>query len=197
MARRDSDAIRRGALEEKFKHRLIGAIVLTALAVIFVPMIFNGSETERRSYTTDIPPAPVTSPARSISVHDLKAEMQARRRDNTAALPVEIRDDTDYAQSDDSILDQNGLPIGWSLQVASFRDQENALNLRRDIRSFGHGGYVLKSHTNEGLFYQVLVGPSLDRTALMRAGEVLAAQMDLEVQIVRYRVEDDRNQVGG
>jgi hypothetical protein len=42
-----------------------------------------------------------------------------------------------------------------------------------------------------------LVGPSLDRTALMRTGEALAAQMDLAVQIVRYRVEDDRNQVGG
>ena len=197
MARRDSGVIRRSALQEKFKHRLIGAIVLMALAVIFVPMIFSGSETERRSYTTDIPPAPGITPAQSISVLDLKAEMQARRRDNTATLPVEIRDDTDYAQLDDPILDQNGLPIGWSLQVASFRDRENALNLRRDIRSLGHGGYVLKSHTNEGLFYQVLVGPSLDRTALMRTGEALAAQMDLAVQIVRYRVEDDRNQVGG
>lgn len=70
MARRDSDVIRRSALDEKFKHRLIGAIVLMALAVIFVPMIFSGSETERRSYTTDIPPAPGITPAQSISVLD-------------------------------------------------------------------------------------------------------------------------------
>jgi len=31
----------------------------------------------------------------------------------------------------------------------------------------------------------------------MKAGEALAAEMDLAAQIVRYRVEDDKNQIGG
>jgi hypothetical protein len=47
------------------------------------------------------------------------------------------------------------------------------------------------------LFFQVLVGPSLDRNALLKVGQQLSAEMDLSVQIVRYRVEDDSNQVGG
>ena len=184
-------------MEDRFKHRLVGAIVLTALAVIFIPMIFSGNEIERQTYRAEVPPAPGIKPGRSVSVRDLKAEMRARERASTARMPLELRDETPYDQSEPPILDQNGLPIGWSLQVASFRDRENAVNLRRQIRALGHGSYVLKNRTNEGLYYQVLVGPSLDRTALMKAGEALAAEMDLAAQIVRYRVEDDKNQIGG
>ena len=71
------------------------------------------------------------------------------------------------------------------------------MKLRASIRLLGHGSYVLRSLTNEGLFFQVLVGPSLDRNALLKVGQQLSAEMDLSVQIVRYRVEDDSNQVGG
>ncbi|MEL0093798.1 MAG: SPOR domain-containing protein, partial [Pseudomonadales bacterium] len=93
--------------------------------------------------------------------------------------------------------DQNGLPVGWSLQVASFRDRDNATALRKEIRALGHGAYVLLNRTNEGQFYQVLVGPSLDQAALSQAGQEIADSLGLSVQIVRYRVEDDARQIGG
>jgi len=69
--------------------------------------------------------------------------------------------------------------------------------LRSEIRDLGHGAYVLLNRTNEGQFYQVLVGPSLDQEGLSQAGQDIADKMGLTVQIVRYRVEDDARQIGG
>ncbi|MFB0905510.1 MAG: SPOR domain-containing protein [Pseudomonadales bacterium] len=184
-------------METKLKYRMVGILVLTALAVIFVPMIFSGSEQDRDAYMAEIPKGPSFGQGRRISVIDLQAEMRSRERESAAAMPVDKVDQADYADQPAKILDQNGLPIGWSLQVASFRDQENAVRLRASIRQLGHGSYVLRSLTNEGLFFQVLVGPSLDRNALLKIGQQLSAEMDLSVQIVRYRVEDDSNQLGG
>ena len=184
-------------METKLKYRIVGIVVLTALAVIFIPMIFNGSEQDRDTYMAEIPAGPGYGQGRRVSVIDLQAEMRERERESTARLPAQMIDQTDYTDAAGRILDQNGLPIGWSLQVASFRDQENAVRLRASIRRLGHGCYVLRSLTNEGLFFQVLVGPSLDRNALLKVGQQLSTEMDLSVQIVRYRVEDDSNQLGG
>jgi cell division septation protein DedD len=61
----------------------------------------------------------------------------------------------------------------------------------------GHKSYILESRTNKGLFYQVLVGPSLDRASLLKIGYDLSEKLNLEIQITRYRVEDDLGQVGG
>jgi len=55
----------------------------------------------------------------------------------------------------------------------------------------------LLNRTNEGQFYQVLVGPSLDQEGLSQVGQDIADKMGLTVQIVRYRVEDDARQIGG
>jgi DedD protein len=184
-------------LETKLKYRMVGILVLTALAVIFIPMIFSGSEHDRDTYLAEIPKGPGFGQGRRVYVIDLQAEMRARERESAARMPLDKIDQTDYTEQPGQILDQNGLPIGWSLQVASFRDQDNAVKLRASIRLLGHGSYVLRSLTNEGLFFQVLVGPSLDRNALLKVGQQLSAEMDLSVQIVRYRVEDDSNQVGG
>ena len=184
-------------METKLKYRLVGILVLTALAVIFIPMIFSGSEQDRDAYLAEIPKGPGFKQGRRVSVIDLQAEMRARERESASRMPLDKIDQTDYVDEPGQILDQNGLPIGWSLQVASFRDQDNALRLRASIRLLGHGSYVLRSLTNEGIFFQVLVGPSLDRNALLEVGQQLSAEMDLSVQIVRYRVEDDSNQVGG
>jgi len=184
-------------LEEKLKHRIVGAVVLTALAVIFIPMIFDGSEQAREAYRVEIPTGPGFKRDTRISVAEIQTEMRSRERASAAKMPLEVVDQADYSEQSGRILDQNGLPIGWSLQVASFRDQENAVRLRAKIRALGHGSYVLRSATNEGLFFQVLVGPSLDRDQLRQTGQALASELDLAVQIVRYRVEDDANQIGG
>ena len=182
-------------METGLKRRLVGAIVIAAVAVIFIPLILDGTEEERLAVIEEIPPAPTFDFREQIAVSEIQATMESRRRANAASMPQERASKDDEAESE--LLDQNGLPVGWSLQVASFRDRDNAVSLRSEIRELGHGAYVLLNRTNEGQFYQVLVGPSLDQEGLSQAGQDIADKMGLTVQIVRYRVEDDARQIGG
>ncbi len=182
-------------METGLKRRLVGAIVIAAVAVIFIPLILDGTEEERLAVIEEIPPAPTFDFREQIAVSEIQATMESRRRANAASMPQERASKDDEAESE--LLDQNGLPVGWSLQVASFRDRDNAIVLRSEIRELGHGAYVLLNRTNEGQFYQVLVGPSLDQEGLSQAGQDIADKMGLTVQIVRYRVEDDARQIGG
>ncbi len=182
-------------METGLKRRLVGAIVIAAVAVIFIPLILDGTEEERLAVIEEIPPAPTFDFREQIAVSEIQATMESRRRANAASMPQERASKDDEAESE--LLDQNGLPVGWSLQVASFRDRDNAVSLRSEIRELGHGAYVLLNRTNEGQFYQVLVGPSLDQEGLSQAGQDIAEKMGLTVQIVRYRVEDDARQIGG
>ena len=182
-------------METGLKRRLVGAIVIAAVAVIFIPLILDGTEEERLAVIEEIPPAPTFDFREQIAVSEIQATMESRRRANAASMPQERASKDDEAESE--LLDQNGLPVGWSLQVASFRDRDNAIVLGSEIRELGHGAYVLLNRTNEGQFYQVLVGPSLDQEGLSQAGQDIADKMGLTVQIVRYRVEDDARQIGG
>ena len=184
-------------METGLKRRLVGAIVIAAVAVIFIPLILDGTEEERLAVIEEIPPAPTFDFREQIAVSDIQAAMESRRRANAASMPQERASKDHEAESESQLLDQNGLPVGWSLQVASFRDRDNAVALRSEIRELGHGAYVLLNRTNEGQFYQVLVGPSLDQEGLSQAGQDIADKMGLTVQIVRYRVEDDARQIGG
>ncbi|MGH1486078.1 MAG: SPOR domain-containing protein [Cellvibrionaceae bacterium] len=49
-------------LDEKLKQRLVGASVLIALAIIFLPSFFHKDERVSIDTTTQIPPAPVIAP---------------------------------------------------------------------------------------------------------------------------------------
>jgi len=185
-----------GIVELKLKQRLMGMIVVASLAIIFLPMLFDGSNEERLRLTTTIPEAPEISVER-VSVAEIRAGMQSLEADSAARLPTEVIDHREYPASDTLTMDENGLPVGWSLQVASFKSSEKARLLRSEIRDIGHKSYILESLTNKGLFYQVLVGPSLDKTSLQETGEELAEKLKLTTQITRYRVEDELGQVGG
>jgi DedD protein len=183
-------------VELKLKQRLMGMIVVASLAIIFLPMLFDGSNEERLRLTTTIPKPPEISVER-VSVAEIKAGMQSLEASSAAKLPTEVVDHREYPASQSLTLDENGLPVGWSLQVSSFKDNQKARRLRAEIRDLGHKSYILESLTNKGLFYQVLVGPSLDKSRLEKTGEELAEKLNLTTQITRYRVEDDSGQVGG
>ena len=45
-------------METGLKRRLVGAIVIAAVAVIFIPLILDGTEEERLAVIEEIPPAP-------------------------------------------------------------------------------------------------------------------------------------------
>ena len=54
-------------LDNVYKQRMVGALVLVALAVIFLPMLFS-REDEQRHVTVDVPSAPQAAAMPQVQV---------------------------------------------------------------------------------------------------------------------------------
>ncbi len=194
-------------MEVRLKQRAIGAIVLTALAIIFLPMLLEGSAEERARLTAVIPEPPRID-LKVVTIQDITARMEAMAQESAAGVPgaidyVEVAEEevTDFLPPADGkaepSFDQNNLPVSWSLKLGSFKSQENALNLRTTLRGADFKTYIIRGTTEEGPIFRVYVGPMLDRGRLAVIGREIETKFDLKGRIVRYRIEDDAGQLGG
>ena len=87
--------------------------------------------------------------------------------------------------------------MSWSIQLGSFKSRDNAINLRATLRDQNYRTYILHARTNEGEVYRVFVGPMVSKGALAELGEEIEGKLQLKGRIVRYRIEEDLDQLGG
>ena len=183
-------------MEARLKQRTVGAVTFAAIAIIVLPMLLDGSSSDRERVVTSIPAAP-DIPITEISVADIRDRMNASERASTARLPREIVDDSPSLDAEPFTLDQNKLPVSWTLQVASFKEQDNAVRLRQQLRDNGNHSYILHADTSGGETYRVFVGPMIDRDALLEIATKIEVDFKLKGQLRRYSVADDLGQLGG
>lgn len=185
-------------MENKLKQRVTGAVILTALAIIILPMLLDGSAEDRARVIASIPEPPEIE-LRSLTVNDVKERMEAMEAQSAARMPEMVEETTDFeAAAPEALnLDDNDLPVSWSLQLASFKNPENALRLRESLRESEFRTYIIQAKTDDGEVYRVFVGPMLQKSRLAAIGEELETRFDLKGKIVRYRLEDDKGQLGG
>ena len=184
-------------MTERGRYRIVGAMILGALAVIFLPMLFDGAGMERR----EVPPMPVAGDVLEAPVERLDTaaeewsfvdEVRRRREDGTddlLGLPrheAVTDEDLAAAVAAGPTLDASGAPRAFSVQLASFADGENAERLRRTLLEDGFEAYVTRSREDDRLLHRVAVGPSVDPGAARRLRDELAERYDLDGLVVRY-----------
>ena len=170
-------------MDDGLKQRIIGAIVLLALAVIFIPLIFDRekiSPVDKRSF---IPPVPHidlkavdTAKASRISV-PVKSEQ-------VIFLPNELTpiDDT----PDVSGLAESGIPNAWVLQVASFLHQQHADELRDDLIAAGYTVYTRNVSLPKGPVVRVYIGPKLDKNRLLEDKRKIEQKYKMQSLILKF-----------
>jgi DedD protein len=183
-------------VETRLKQRVIGAVVLIALAIIVLPMLLDGSAEDRARIDASIPEPPRID-LESLSVEDIDRRMQIMEQTSAEQLPKMVEDKGPARPAEELALDANNLPVSWSLQLGSFSKPENALSLRDTLRAAEFHAYIIQARTPEGEMYRVLVGPMLQKSRLAAVGEEIESRFDLKGQIVRYRIGDDVGQLGG
>ncbi|MCB1646494.1 MAG: SPOR domain-containing protein [Pseudomonadales bacterium] len=185
-------------MDARLKQRVVGAIVLTTLAIIILPMLLDGTADDRARVIANIPDPPVID-LESMSVDDIERNMRIMEQASSQQLPAMVPDTTPYeeAPAEEFGLDKNALPVSWSLQLASFQNPQNALKLREELREAAYRSYILQAHTDNGETYRVYVGPMVQRAKLEEIAMTLKSSMNLDGQIVRYKLEDDKGQLGG
>ncbi len=195
-------------IEERLRERLVGAVVLTAVAVIFVPMVFEGRSgndqapmaRSQAGFTSSILPAdhpsrtadvvevePAVGP---ISAHDEPSQDLAPDRGsqvrglnrNTKRSPKLPEAET---LSDRASVDASR--AGWVVQLASFSREANAKILRAKLVARGFGAFIEKTTTTRSSMYRVRVGPTSGRQQAQDLRAALQQAVSLQGVVVRYR----------
>ncbi|MGL6159356.1 SPOR domain-containing protein [Microbulbifer sp.] len=212
MASRDFDLakhgpVRRARLNDGFKQRIVGALVLAALAVIFLPTLFDREGARYIDATSQIPPAPdiqpieiaeprpVTDAAPAPAPEDAfqpelveqPSRPPAPPEKNVAQKPA-AESETPAAQKDDPpILDARGLPVAWVVQVASYSDEARAERLRTRLMDEGYKAYTRGVTTDKGRFVRVFVGPKVSEADARGAKRELDQLLDAQTLVLRFK----------
>lgn len=175
-------------MTERMRYRLTGAIFLIALAVIALPMLFDGAGIEPDA----LPPMP--------PVEAVTEEVEAPVLDEDAlAEAVELREGVDDEGFDREAGTRIGEPAlvdadassdapveSWAVQVASFSEQTNAVNLRDRLRADGYAAFLSESKRGNGRSTRVAVGPVIERSEAERLRGELAGRYAAQALVVRF-----------
>lgn len=172
-------------LDDGLKQRLVGAIALLALAVIFLPVLFDRDPIVPVDRTSQIPPPP------EIVTVEIERPEQPDVVD-LAPAPETMYEPTEEDQVIELGIEAPGLtaagvPKSWVLQVASFRDQSHAERLRDKLLDKDYPAYTRKADYKNGSIYRVYVGPKLDKAALSEEKEKIDSQFELESMILEFK----------
>jgi len=208
-------------LDKGLKQRMVGALVLLALAVIFLPMLLT-REDELRQVVVDAPAMPQAPSMPQIEMQPVTvpepqvlpqepvpdepiAELPgtpaeaAPAPESVAGSPVPVEpaaaapppsapppaQASAPVQAPVSRLDANGVPVSWSVQLASLSSRSGAENLQKTLRSQGYNAYI---RSVDGM-NRVFVGPLIERLEADRLRDQLNRQHKLKGFVVRFQPE--------
>ena len=195
-------------MEQKLKERLVGAAVLVAIAVIFIPIILNDSQETESISGSNIPEKPETNfNSRIIPVieNDEKAllntiesmsvgseENQNKNEQDIVAEKVVSDNDKiadDISAKKEAIEDEVKVDVGlsaWIVQLGSFTDEDNAQSLNEKLRKAGYPAFVEPLKKNGKISYRVRVGPEIKRSEADLLLKNLKDKMNLDGIVVNY-----------
>lgn len=178
------------------KQRLVGAVVLVALGVIFIPMLLEGPEQPVVPPLSDMPaPANLPEPGRLgefPAPEEVAPEPPQAVLDDAgdskvpSSAPVPVTPDANPPASDAGAGADVKPLQSWVVQVGSFSGRENALALRQRLRTAGFATQVEKVVLENGTTYRVRVGPFLQRAQADDAQRRLQGEFQLAGRVMRY-----------
>lgn len=191
---------------DQLKQRIVGAIVLVALGVIFIPMILNRDDNNSGITGTNIPPKPpVLSRLSDQSLPDpppVPAQPEETRQlvdKHTPPLPQDkaakaapesapAKPAAPAVKHTDKTPVATAKPVakthGWVVQIASFSDRHKALRLRDRLRKAKYTCFVEAVTGKHGTLYRVRVGPVIKRAQADRLQAKIARQLKLKDSLV-------------
>ncbi|MFO1388978.1 SPOR domain-containing protein [Cellvibrio sp.] len=198
------------------KHRLIGAAVLAAVAVLLLPSFFKEKKDYQVSTKSQIParpnlvaeefksPQPVPNiepapaPETMFAPTEAAPEQSVASASSATASSVAAVVTSASASSAKSIashtssvsampLNQQGLPDAWVVQVGSFTTKEAANKLRDDLQADGQKAYVRTTPSGNGTISRVYIGPKLDKNQTLALKEQMDKRLKVKSMVMRFQ----------
>lgn len=216
-------------MNEVLKQRLVGALILVALALIFWPIVFVEPEDNSIAQPRPIPEPPavsteaieapddaglraspeltefvdsqepdaqgnVSADGADYVVAEAEEETGPVASGATGAAPVAVQEPAAATSAAGGrseapqplAMDADGVPVAWTLQVATVSSAEKADALRRRLLEKGEKAYVTTISSGGKQLYRVSVGPKFERQELERIQEGINAEFGVKTMLVRY-----------
>lgn len=202
-------------MNQSTKQRVVGIAVILIASAVILPAVFDGQGSYPLPLESRIPdPQPFPAPVRSLPERPvITADTDQIRREpspapqpaTTEPVPADVTPADVVPVTADPVttspvpivssvaqsptLDPQGLPQGWSVRLASFSSQANALSLLERLQSRGHRAYLREISSSQGPLIAVFVGPGVDRAEVQRLQQQLQDEFQLAGIVVRYEIE--------
>lgn len=208
-------------MNDILKQRLVGALILVALGVVFWPIIFVQPGGESSTELRSIPPPPGVSMA-PIAAPDevgLRGSLELTGEDDNQRVEVSRAVDSDPEEGEEVLvpsptqtegtavpppsavsstretrteapeplaMDSDGLPVAWTLQVATLSSSDKADALRRQLLDMNHKAYVTQVQRDGKMLYRVCIGPKFERSQLEGLQANIDARFGVNSLVARY-----------
>ena len=174
-------------MSEQIRYRITGSLFLLALAIIFLPMLFDGDGVpgvEVALIETDFVPEAVQRFEDAAPASDF-AERVAELRQEVDEQGFHRETGTRIGEPVLSVPDE--ATDAWAVQLASFALQENAVDLRDKLRADGFEAFVTTYRPPGGdVLNRVAIGPVLDVSRAERLQQELSERYEVEARIMAF-----------
>jgi len=202
-------------MEQILKQRLIGAVVLVSLAVIFIPIILEGPDDEWTPRSHSLPDKPQLDYRADMDLV-LPPPVQVDEQPDTTEVEVEETPLTGEQSVTKTIKPVAAPPAsaskpaksetttrppakpatsaaalskslkGWFVQVGSFGQEMNARGLQDRLVASGFKAKLQEIEIGNKRAYRVLVGPSATRADAEKQAASLKSGQQLKGMVVEY-----------
>ena len=142
-------------MEAPLKQRIVGAIVLVTLGVIFIPALLDGSGYKSRQVQDiEIKEKPDFPPLSNKRVEPVPTPIDDIKKQQSKVLAADPKK-------------PHKQPIrSFALQVGTFGSNENAMKLQNQLHKAGYTTFIHKTVSKDKTSYKVRIGPELERSKL-------------------------------
>lgn len=192
-------------------QRIVGAIVILSLAIIFIPALLETDKLDLgRSAVSPIPEVPREISTIVFQLNESNGKFEGEgltaSEQLTAAVSKAIENSANEVEitepettetkrteagagksASSANIEEADKQHSWMLQVASFKNADNALNLRDRLRAKQYVAHVDERKLSSGSIWRVRVGPVLSREKIVKMQSMLEKEMKLKGLIIRRR----------
>jgi len=162
-------------MEAPLQQRIVGAIVLVTLGVIFIPALLDGSGFKsRQAQDIQVKEKPEFPPLAEKKLKPIATPLETIKQTQTAALEADVKQ-------------PNKKPVKtFALQVGTFDNNTNAEKLRDKLRKAGYTTFVHKVTNKSKTSYKVRIGPETEHSVLEKVKADVNKSFKIDGYIVNH-----------
>jgi len=182
----------------QLQNRLVGTVILVALAVIILPDLLDGKKRQQTQDYETIPLQPQTEVAQQqVEMPDTDGVPQPKSRQLNLAITAEDAPEVSAeeaeafqgtaepreAQPQDSQVEKTA----WVIQLGVFRNADSVDRLVQRLQQEGYKAYAEKVPTDSGVLTKLMVGPSSAKDNLEQELTQLNELTKLQGKVLQYQ----------